>query len=97
MEAFGVESAPVQAGLFVVGSRYAIVTPGTTSFTSIGAASNTVDTLFTATGVGSGTGTAREIAMRLGFGRINKGSASVDGANTTVLESSATYGGGGGP
>lgn len=95
MEAFGVESAPVQAGLFVVGSRYAIVTPGTTSFTSIGAASNTVDTLFTATGVGSGTGTAREIAMRLGFGRINKGSASVDGANTTVLESSATYGGGG--
>lgn len=95
MEAFGVESAPVGAGTFVVGSRYAIVSPGTTSFTSIGAASNAVDTVFTATDVGTGTGTAREIAMRVGFGRINKGSASVDGANTRVIESSATYGGGG--
>lgn len=33
--------------------------------------------------------------FRLGFGRINKGSASVDGVNTSVIESSATYGGGG--
>lgn len=34
--------------------------------------------------------------IRLGFGRINKGSASVDGVNTTVIESNtATYGGGG--
>ncbi|MES2583499.1 MAG: PilC/PilY family type IV pilus protein [Pseudomonadota bacterium] len=95
MEAFGVESAPVAAGTFVIGSSYVIVTPGTTSFTSIGAASNTADTVFVATGAGAGTGTARAIAMRLGFGRINKGSASVDGANTRVIESSATYGGGG--
>jgi type IV pilus assembly protein PilY1 len=96
MDAFGVEPAPVSAGTFSIGTRYAIVSVGTTSFTSIGAASNTVDTVFTATGAGSGNGTARAISMRLGFGRINKGSASVDGVNTTVLESNtATYGGGG--
>ena len=95
MEAFGVEATPVNAGNFVVGSTYAITIVGSTSFTGIGASANTVDTIFTATGVGTGTGTARSIAMRLGFGRINKGSASVDGVNTGVLESSATYGGGG--
>lgn len=33
--------------------------------------------------------------FRLGFGRINKGSGTVDGVSTTVLESSSTYGGGG--
>lgn len=33
--------------------------------------------------------------IRVGFGRINKGSASVDGVSTTVIESSATYGTGG--
>lgn len=33
--------------------------------------------------------------VRMGFGRINKGAASVDGVSTTVVESSATYGTGG--
>jgi type IV pilus assembly protein PilY1 len=33
--------------------------------------------------------------FRLGFGRINKGQATVDGADTKVIESSSTYGGGG--
>lgn len=95
MEAFGVEAAPVLAGNFVVGTSYAITSLGSTSFTSIGASANTVDVVFTATGIGSGTGTARAIAMRLGFGRINKAAATVDGVSTKVLESSATYGGGG--
>lgn len=98
MEAFGVEAAPVAAGNFVIGNRYAIVTVGSTSFTSIGAAANTVDTVFTATGAGAGTGTARSIAMRLGFGSINQnsgGAVAVDGVNTKVLESdTATYGSG---
>ncbi len=49
---------PVTAGSFVVGHTYAITTVGTTDFTLIGAASNTVGVWFTATGVGSGTGTA---------------------------------------
>jgi hypothetical protein len=46
------------AGSFVAGQQYKIVAVGTTSFTSIGASANTVGTVFTATGVGSGTGTA---------------------------------------
>ena len=48
----------VTAGAFVVDSVYTIVSAGTTDFTTIGAAANTVGTVFTATGVGSGTGTA---------------------------------------
>jgi hypothetical protein len=46
------------AGTFVVGVTYKIETIGTTDFTLIGAASNTVGVDFTATGVGSGDGTA---------------------------------------
>lgn len=49
----------VTAGYFIIGEQYKIVTPGNTSFTSIGAANNNVDTVFTATGIGSGTGTAK--------------------------------------
>ena len=48
----------VTAGSFVIGQTYTIVSVGTTSFTAIGASSNTVGVQFTATGVGSGTGTA---------------------------------------
>jgi hypothetical protein len=55
----GIDSAyNVTAGSFVVGKQYTIRTVGTTSFTSIGAVANTVGVLFTATGVGSGTGVA---------------------------------------
>jgi hypothetical protein len=49
-------------GSFVVGNTYQIVSVGSTSFTSIGAASNTVGVIFRATGVGSGSGTARLVA-----------------------------------
>jgi hypothetical protein len=42
----------------IAGNSYTIVFVGTTSWTSIGASSNTVGVTFTATGVGSGTGTA---------------------------------------
>lgn len=51
-------TATVNAGSFVVGQVYTILTVGSTSFTAIGAASNTVGLQFTATGVGSGSGTA---------------------------------------
>jgi hypothetical protein len=51
----------VTAGAFVVGQAYQIVTVGTTSFTTIGAASNTVGGYFVASGAGSGTGTAAPI------------------------------------
>ena len=48
----------VTAGSFVVGTWYTILSIGTTNFTLIGAASNTVGVIFQATGVGTGTGTA---------------------------------------
>ena len=46
------------AGSFVIGEEYKIVSVGSTDFTLIGASANTVGTTFTATGVGSGSGTA---------------------------------------
>ena len=48
----------ITAGSFVVSIVYTILTVGTTNFTLIGAASNTIGIVFTATGVGAGTGTA---------------------------------------
>jgi len=50
------------AGSFVVGNTYQIVSVGSTDFTLIGAAANTVGVIFNATGVGSGSGTARLVA-----------------------------------
>ena len=57
-------SSVITAGAFIVGNAYKIVTVGTTDFTLIGAASNTIGVIFTATGVGSGTGTARTQMLR---------------------------------
>ena len=48
----------VDAGNFVIGKSYTITSVGTTTWTSIGAASNTIGVSFTATGIGSGTGQA---------------------------------------
>ena len=52
----------VNAGRFVTGIQYKIISGGTTSnptnFTSIGSTSNAVNTQFIATGPGTGTGTA---------------------------------------
>lgn len=53
-----VQTSTVIAGSFVIGATYTILTVGTTTWTLIGAASNTVGVTFVATGVGSGTGTA---------------------------------------
>lgn len=52
------QGASVDAGDFIIGQTYLITFIGTTNFQSIGAVSNTVGIYFTATGVGSGTGTA---------------------------------------
>ena len=46
------------AAPFTVGRKYTITTIGTTDYTLIGAAANTIGSTFVATGVGSGTGTA---------------------------------------
>lgn len=55
-----IDKTSVNAGSFVVGRKYKITLVGTTNFTLIGASANTVGVVFTATGVGSGTGTADE-------------------------------------
>ena len=47
------------AGAFITGDTYLITSIGTTNFQLIGATSNTVGLLFTATGAGSGNGTAQ--------------------------------------
>jgi len=52
------QSRTITAGSFITGREYRILSVGTTDFTVIGAASNTVGVYFTATGIGSGTGTA---------------------------------------
>jgi hypothetical protein len=49
----------VTAGAFTVGANYLITSVGTTDFIAIGASANATGILFTATGVGSGTGTAQ--------------------------------------
>ena len=54
----GTDRGVVSAGSFVVGTSYTIKFVGTTDFTLIGAASNKVGTIFTASDVGIGTGTS---------------------------------------
>ena len=54
--AFGV--CTINAGYFVIGKSYTITSVGTTNWSAIGAASNTVGVSFIATGIGSGTGQA---------------------------------------
>lgn len=54
----GATLGSVNAGSFVVGRKYSIISAGTTDFTLVGAANNTPGTAFTATGVGAGTGVA---------------------------------------
>ncbi|MDF3056799.1 MAG: hypothetical protein K0R17_1014 [Rariglobus sp.] len=49
----------VSAPDIAAGMIYEIVTIGTTDFTAIGAAANTVGTIFTATATGQGTGTVK--------------------------------------
>ena len=48
----------ITAGSFIPGQTYQIKTLGSTNFTLIGAASNTIGTRFTATNTGAGNGTA---------------------------------------
>ena len=57
--------ASISANGIVIGNSYKITSVGNTDFISIGSPSNTVGTIFTATGVGSGTGQVIEQARRL--------------------------------
>jgi hypothetical protein len=51
-------SGNITAGNFIPGCTYTITSSGTTDFTLIGALDSTVDTVFVANSVGTGTGTA---------------------------------------
>ena len=55
----GVDDNELTAGAFIIGHKYTITSVGNTDFTAIGASGNTVGVVFTATGVGSGTGQAK--------------------------------------
>ena len=59
----------VTAGSFVIGKEYTITALGTTDFTLIGAEVNVVGARFTATGVGTGTGEAIDLAEAALAGR----------------------------
>ena len=73
-------ASTVAAGLFSIGSTYTIASVGTTSFTSIGASSNTVGVSFVATGAGAGSGTAY-----LANAQVNiSGPVNVGGSITTT-------------
>jgi hypothetical protein len=56
----GVDDNELTAGAFIIGHKYTITSVGNTDFTGIGASGNTVGVVFTATGVGSGTGQAKQ-------------------------------------
>jgi len=60
------QNIPLQAGYFVAGETYIITSVGTTNFKTICATpiTNTVGTIFVATGAGSGTGTATQISYK---------------------------------
>jgi len=59
----------VTAGSFVATKSYTITDVGSTNFVSIGAAESKVGVKFTATGIGSGTGTAVDLAASRAAGR----------------------------
>lgn len=65
-----VASSVVTAGSFVPQKTYKISIPGNTDFTLIGAANSTAGTVFTATGVGVGSGTAIPYKPSLDLSKI---------------------------
>jgi len=79
-------TATANAGAFVSGVTYTILTVGTTNFTLIGASANTVGTVFTATGAGTGNGTAAPNA------NATDASGSPGGGASTVADYQLTTG-----
>jgi len=73
------DPTPISAGSFVSGVSYVIRSAGSTDFTAIGSANNSVGTAFIATGAGTGTGTA---------GRANLWFEVVSSSTPTEVETS---------
>ena len=55
------QSAPIASTAIQVGGSYQIVSVGTTDFTLVGSPNNNIGTVFTATGVGAGTGSVSNL------------------------------------
>lgn len=72
----------IPAGNFIVGRRYTISSVGSTNWPSIGASASAVGTTFTATGVGSGTGSATLVPRVDDIQASTLGGASGDYRNT---------------
>jgi len=90
---FGNLVGAVSAGAFIVGQLYTIVSVGSTSYTGLGAATNTVGATFVATGVGSGTGIAQPtyyITQLFATGSYIAISATKGGANITLTTASGS-------
>jgi hypothetical protein len=97
----------VAAGSFVTGVEYEIKTVGTTNFTLIGAASNTIGVRFTATGAGTGTGDAYKVTTTASFNavydsdrslfiRVRDGGTLGDTEGIKTFETTGTLGSAGG-
>ena len=88
--------ADATAGAFVVGRTYRILTVGTTNFTLVGAANNTIGTVFTATGIGAGTGTASNVLVGQKFTcvavGVGSGTAVADGFVSPDIAMTASVG-----
>jgi hypothetical protein len=63
----------VNVNTIVAGQQYTIKSVGNTNFVAVGASSNTVGTTFTATGIGSGTGTVVALNALSGLQRGTNG------------------------
>jgi hypothetical protein len=78
--------APVAAVALIAARSYVIVSVGTTDFTLVGAPDNIVGTIFTASGVGTGTGTASaaDTSCNTAIG-ANTGRGITSGSNNTII------------
>jgi len=75
----------IPAGYFIIGRRYTISSVGSTNWLSIGASSSAVGTVFTATGVGTGTGSATLVPRVDDIQARTLGGASGDYRNTLTV------------
>jgi hypothetical protein len=88
------------AGEFAIGTEYEITKKGNTDFTLIGAADNDVGTIFTATGVGVGTGIAKfndridKVMLMfetLIYNRLDTHSTNIDSMNYGLYDAQSDY------
>jgi len=80
------------AGAFTIGKQYKIVVVGSTNFTAIGASANTVGTIFTATGAGTGSGTASIVWVAFSGATNLTAAPVIYGFSGTIGFATGTYG-----